>query len=125
MAPIKREGAKIPPDPPDPRVTDVDKILTKETELTSGGPYILIQNEIAYLALKAWDKPIKISHLPDWIRRTTIWLLRTFTSSKTYGPYEFFLTAMATDNIASQFGTKSLKDFFNSEVKSSSINDEE
>jgi len=59
----------------------VDKMLTNETDSTAGGPDILSQNEIASLALKAWSKPMKISHLPDWIRKFTIWFLRTFASS--------------------------------------------
>ncbi len=62
-------------------------------------------------------KAVRISHIPDWIRRFTIWLLRTFTSSKTYGPVEFFLTAMAFDNIANQYGVNHLEDFFRLEVK--------
>lgn len=95
----------------------VDKMLTGEKEETIGGIEILSQNNLAELALKAWEKPIKISHLPDWTRRFTIWLIRTFTSSKTYGPIEFFLTAMAEDNIAKQYGERQLEDFFNSEVK--------
>ncbi|MBN1111909.1 MAG: SDR family oxidoreductase [Bacteroidales bacterium] len=95
----------------------VDKMIEGVKEETAGGPDILTQNELAELALKAWNKPIKISHLPDWTRRLTIWLLRTFTSSKTYGPFEFFLTAMAFDNIANQYGTNRLEDFFKLEVK--------
>lgn len=95
----------------------VDKMVEGVKEETAGGPDILTQNELAELALKAWNKPIKISHLPDWTRRLTIWLLRTFTSSKTYGPFEFFLTAMAFDNIANQYGTNRLEDFFKLEVK--------
>jgi uncharacterized protein YbjT (DUF2867 family) len=95
----------------------VDKMVSGESEDTVGGMEILSQNELAELALNAWEKPVQISHLPDWIRRFTIWLLRTFTSSKTYGPIEFFLTAMAEDNIASQYGTSKLEDFFKFEVK--------
>jgi hypothetical protein len=68
------------------------------------------------LALNAWNKKVKITHLPDWIRKFTIFLLRTFTSSKTYGPIEFFLTAMASDNIATQSGSHKLQVFFNQEV---------
>ena len=94
-----------------------DKMLAGTKEETVGGIDILAQNELAELALKAWEKPVKISHLPDWTRRFTIWLLRTFTSSKTYGPVEFFLTAMAFDNIANQYGKNRLEDFFKSEVK--------
>ncbi len=94
----------------------VDKMISGEKESTVGGIDIFSQNELAELALKAWQKPVKIVHLPDWTRKLTIWLLQTFTSSKTYGPIEFFLTSMAFDNIADQYGTKHLEDFFNSEA---------
>ena len=95
----------------------VDKILSNEKEITAGGQAILTQNELAILALKAWNKKVKITHLPDWIRTFIIWVLRTFTSSKTYGPYEFFLTAMASDNIATQYGKDKLEDFFDNEIE--------
>ncbi|MDL5512489.1 SDR family oxidoreductase [Arenibacter sp. M-2] len=94
----------------------VDKLMAKSTEESIGGPDVLSQNEIGELALKAWNKPMKISHFPDWVRISVIWFLRTFTSSKTYGPIEFFLTAMANDNVANPYGTHHLKDFFESEV---------
>ena len=86
-------------------------------EKTIGGPDILSQNELATLALEAWGKEPKIIHLPDWIRKFTIWSLRTFTSSKTYGPIEFFLTLMAFDNIADQTGDHHIADFFEEEVE--------
>jgi len=95
----------------------VDKINTEAKEVTVGGPDILSQNELAQLALKSWNKKINIIHLPDWIRKLAIWSLRTFTSSKTYGPIEFFLTLMAFDNIAEQYGSHRLQDFFLEEVK--------
>ncbi|NMH89678.1 SDR family oxidoreductase [Flavivirga algicola] len=95
----------------------VDKMIAGEREASAGGMEIFSQNDLAKLALKAWGKTIKISHLPDWSRRFVIWILRRFTSSKTYGPIEFFLTAMAHDNIADQYGNKRLEDFFDTEVK--------
>lgn len=95
----------------------VDKMVKGEKEDSVGGIDILSQNELAELALKALKKPIKISHLPDWTRRLIIWALRTFTSSKTYGPIELFLTVLADNNVVNQYGTKRLEDFFNSEVK--------
>jgi uncharacterized protein YbjT (DUF2867 family) len=94
----------------------VDSMNEGVLEESAGGRDILTQNELAELALKAWGKPIKITHLPDWVRRFTIWILRTFTSSKTYGPIEFFLTAMAENNIAKQHGSKRLEDFFTLKV---------
>ena len=95
----------------------VDKMSSNENEITVGGPDMLSQNELATLALNAWGKAPRIVHLPDWIRKFTIWSLRTFTSTRTYGPIEFFLTLMAFDNKAEQFGTRHLVDFFNNEVE--------
>ena len=94
----------------------VDKMIAGSPEESVGGPDILSQNQLASIALQAWSKPIKIYHLPDWIRKSIIWSLRTFTSSKTYVPIEFFLTAMAKDNIAQTYGTHHLNEFFKEEV---------
>ncbi|XCF07265.1 SDR family oxidoreductase [Tamlana crocina] len=95
----------------------VDNLEETNKELTIGGPDVLSLNDIGKLALNALNKPIKIIHLPDWMRKLTIWSLRTFTSVKTYGPIEFFLTLMAEDNIAPTYGKHHLKDFYVQEVK--------
>ncbi|MFC0876367.1 SDR family oxidoreductase [Saccharicrinis sp. FJH2] len=92
----------------------IEAINSNTTEIEIGGPDILSQNEIGELALNALGKPVKIMHLPDWIRKFTIWTVRTFTSSKTYGPIEFFLTLMADDTIADCYGKHHLKDFYKS-----------
>jgi len=94
----------------------VDNVEETNKELTIGGPDVLSLNDISELALNALNKPIKIIHLPDWMRKLTIWSLRTFTSVKTYGPIEFFLTLMADDNIAPTYGAHHLKDFYFQEV---------
>lgn len=85
-------------------------------EIEVGGPDILTQNEIARLALRAHQQPEKIRHLPDWIRKVIIVLMRVFTSSKTYGPIEFFLTMMGQDNVAPRYGMLRLQNFFNREA---------
>lgn len=90
----------------------IEAIHLKDKEIIIGGPDVLTQNEIAVLAFKALNKPVKIKHLPDLIRRIIIFFLKTFTSSKTYGPYEFFLTLIAQDNIAPRYGKHRLKNFF-------------
>ncbi|MEO0331044.1 MAG: SDR family oxidoreductase [Bacteroidota bacterium] len=87
-------------------------IETNQPEISVGGPDILTQNEIGAMALKTQSKPVNIIHIPDWVRKVTIVLLRTFTSSKTYGPIEFFLTMMGQDNIAPRYGRHRLADFF-------------
>lgn len=86
-------------------------------EIAIGGPDILSLNDIGEIALKAFDKPLKIVHLPDCLRKLTIWSLRSFTSVKTYGPIEFFLTLMAEDNVAPTYGKHRLKDFYTEEAK--------
>ena len=95
----------------------ISTMSSEINEKTIGGPDILSQNELATLALEAWGKEPKIIHLPDWIRKFTIWSLRTFTSTKTYGPIEFFLTLMAFANIADQTGDHHMADFFIEEVE--------
>jgi len=90
----------------------VDSLKNPEAEISIGGPEILTQSEIGKLALQAADKKIKIIYFPDWIRKVTIFLVRVFTSSKFYGPIEFFLTALAYDNVGEPHGDHYLRDFF-------------
>ena len=95
----------------------VNAINQEKKEINIGGPDLLTQNEIAELALKAYGKKIKIVHLPDWIRKFALWCVRTFTSPKTYGPIEFFMTTMVMDMTAPLFGKEKLEDFFNKEAR--------
>ncbi len=90
----------------------LELIPSLEKMVEVGGPDIYTQNEIAALALRTFDKPEKITHLPDWIRRAIIRGLTTLLPAKTYGPYEFFLTMMGQDNIAPRFGIERLPTFF-------------
>jgi len=90
-------------------------------DLTVGGPDVLSLNDISKLALTSLNKPVRITHLPDCLRRLTIWTLRTFTSVKTYGPIEFFLTLMAEDTIAPTYGQYRLKDYFREEANTIEI----
>ena len=94
----------------------VENLESPAKDLEVGGPDVLTQNEIGELALKAFFMPVKIVHIPDWIRKMLIGILRTFTSSKFYGPFEFFFTMMAQDNIAPRNGVNRLKTFFAEEV---------
>ena len=91
----------------------VKAIGQDKKEINIGGPDLLSHNEIAELALKAYKKPIKVIYLPDWIRKLALWSVRTFTSLKTYGPIEFFMTTMVMDMEAPQFGNHQLEVFFN------------
>lgn len=90
----------------------VNHLDDSQVELEVGGPDVLTHNEMAELAFQAIGKAPKISHIPDWIRKSTLSLTRLFNGQKTYGPIEFFMTVMARDMIAPQFGNHHLDDFF-------------
>jgi uncharacterized protein YbjT (DUF2867 family) len=96
----------------------IDAVPANTREITIGGPDVLTQNEVAALALSAWNRPNNILHFPEWSRRLLLAVLRTFTSPKFYGPYEFFLTIMAQDNVAPRFGSRRLASYFLQEVSS-------
>ena len=90
----------------------VCKMDSEEAELDIGGPEIFTQNEIAAMAFQALGKKKKITHIPLWIRDITLKLMRFFTSQKTYGPVEFFMTVMTHEMIAPRVGNKYLMDSF-------------
>ena len=92
----------------------IDAMEHPYTELEVGGPETFTQNEIAELAFSVLGKLRKTSHIPDWVRRTTLRLIRLFTNSKSYGPIEFFMTVMATDMLAKEYGKHTLKKYFES-----------
>ncbi len=90
----------------------VDAIISNDKIIEVGGPEILTHNEIAELAFKTLNKKPKIRYMDDWLRRLVIWMMRTFTSSKYYGPIEFFMTVLAMDMIAPTYGKHTLEEFF-------------
>ncbi|MFB6318838.1 SDR family oxidoreductase [Saccharicrinis sp. FJH54] len=94
---------------------------SNKNEIEVGGPDVLSQNQIGELALRALNKPVKIIHLPDWIRKLALWSARTFTSSKTYGPIEFFLTLMADDAVASSYGSHHLDSYYHKLVQKDNL----
>ncbi len=95
----------------------VDAMASSEKEIEVGGPDVYSQNEIAEMALNAFSKKKRISHLPDWIQKFTLWFVRTFTSPIKYGPIEFFLTVMSIEMLAPCTGENNLGVFFKTEAK--------
>jgi len=59
--------------------------------------------------------------MPEWMRKTVLGLMRTFTSSKTYGPMEFFFTVLAMDMVAPVYGKNTLESYFE-EIKTHNLN---
>ena len=90
----------------------VDAIEMSDREIEIGGPETLTQNEIASIAFNVLGKKPKISHIPDWLRVIILKTIRMITGVKTYGPVEFFMTVMAMDMVAPQYGDHTLKEYF-------------
>jgi len=92
----------------------VDAIENTDKEINVGGPETLTHNEIAAIAFKVLGIKPRITHIPNWVRVAILNMVRIFTSSKVYGPIEFFLTVMAIDMLAPEYGKYTLKDYFTS-----------
>lgn len=92
---------------------EIVNILTiHKTVLTIGGPQIYSHNDLVFLSSDVLGKEVKVTYLPDWFKNVVLFLLRTFTTPKTYGSVEFFLTALSMDMIAPKYGNKELVKFF-------------
>ena len=90
----------------------VDAMETSEKEIEIGGPEILTQNEMAAMAFDVLGRKPEISYVPGWLRITVLKFIRFFTGSNVYGPVEFFMTVMAMDMIAPEYGEYTLKNHF-------------
>lgn len=90
----------------------VENLEEAESEVELGGPDVLTQEAIAEKAFDALGKEARIAHIPDPVRRSILFLARTFSGSRTYGPIEFFLTVMAMDMVAPKYGKERLKEQF-------------
>jgi len=84
-----------------------------DPEITAGGPETLTYNQIATIAFEVAGTTPKITRIPDWVRKIILRLVRYLSSSKFYGPVEFFLTVTAIDMTAPEYGTHRLRDYFN------------
>ena len=93
----------------------VDAIDANEKTIEVGGPEIFTHNQMVELAFSTFDKSLKVSYMPEWLRQTILWSARTFSSSKKYGPLEFFFTVLAMDMLAPKYGTHTLSEFFNNQ----------
>ncbi|MCU4652770.1 SDR family oxidoreductase [Roseibacterium sp. SDUM158016] len=90
----------------------VDAVEAGRGWIDVGGPETFTQSEIAALAFAALGKPVRITRLPDMVRRTALRLLPFVTPRKVHGPAQFFLTAMAMDMVGAPTGSRSLARHF-------------
>jgi uncharacterized protein YbjT (DUF2867 family) len=80
--------------------------------LNVGGPETFTHRELARLAAEAVGRPLRITLLPDWIRRLALALLPRLSPRRIHGPAQFFLTAMSLDMVGPPVGTHRLAAHF-------------
>jgi len=94
-----------------------DSIDANVKELKVGGPKVYTQNEIAAIAFSALGLRRRVIYIPVWIIKIILPLLRWFTSSKFYGPIEFFATVLTLPMETDCYGEDLLEDFYQEEAK--------
>ena len=95
----------------------VEAIESDEHEIKVGGPEILTYTQIANTAFKTLKKPGKIKYIPIWVKNIILFLLRTFTGVRVYGPVEFLLTVLTTNMVAPEYGTQTLENYFENSLE--------
>jgi uncharacterized protein YbjT (DUF2867 family) len=90
----------------------VDIVTSSDRQFEVGGPDIMTHKEIYGLACQAIGIEEKTMNIPNWIKDMVLLIMRLFTSSRVYGPLEFFMAVMSMDMIGKQIGKRHLKDFF-------------
>lgn len=55
----------------------------------------------------------KITHLPDWIRVFILKVAKLILNERKFGSIEFFMNVMAIEMVAPEYGTRTLKSFYN------------
>jgi uncharacterized protein YbjT (DUF2867 family) len=94
------------------------EVLTStQREHAVGGPVVYTQREIAEAAFRALGKEPRIASIPVVAGSLFVGLLRLTTSSRVYGPIEFFVEVLSRDMIAPAYGTMVLTEFFELEAK--------
>lgn len=90
----------------------VQAVTDKRSWLDIGGPDILSHRQIGELAFSAVGQPVKVTYLPDWLRRAALRIVAWVTPRHISGPARFFLTALGQDMVGEPHGTHHLKEHF-------------
>lgn len=80
--------------------------------LDVGGPETFTHNDLANLCFDVLDRPSRITHLPDALRRISLSVLPHVTPRRIAGPAQFFLTASGLNMTAPPIGKHRLKPYF-------------
>ncbi len=91
-----------------------DAISRQEPWCEVGGPDTFTHDDLANLCFDLLDKPARITHLPDLLRRIIIRVLPRIAPRRIAGPAQFFLNAIAMNMTAPPHGTHHLADHLKS-----------
>lgn len=83
-----------------------------DIEVDVGGPQTSTQEEVARMAFRLLGRRPRITHVPEGLAKGLLVLAKTFTTVRTYGPLEFFITAMTMDMVAPEDGSKTLEEHY-------------
>ena len=92
-------------------VACVDAVDGERQEIDIGGPEVLTYREIATLAFKTLGRPVKISSMPAWLIKVTIRGTRVFSRHRAE-LLAFLTTAMTSNVVAPQTGTRTLREYY-------------
>jgi uncharacterized protein YbjT (DUF2867 family) len=85
-----------------------DAIAGDETEIDAGGPETVTWNEAARLAFEVLGRRARVSHVPAWLMRPLVRLVRLFNRHQG-GLLAFFTTMATADVVAPATGTRTLE----------------
>jgi uncharacterized protein YbjT (DUF2867 family) len=92
-------------------VACADVIEGDATEIDVGGPQTMTWDEVAALAFDVLEKPVRISHVSEWLAWVAVGLTRLFNRHK--GELLAFFTTMATtDVVAPHRGSRTLEEHY-------------
>lgn len=89
----------------------VDAAENRQKEVPAGGPETFTYRQIAELAFSVLDKSPRITHIPLWLVRMLVGMIRPF-SHKYYTLASFFTAVMQNDFDAPKSGTHRLEAYF-------------
>lgn len=86
-----------------------------EPVLEVGGPEVLTHEEIAKKAFAALGASPRITHVPSWVARVLVAVVRLLPASRRAAP-EFVLTVLSRDLVAPRTGQVTLDAFYRAEA---------
>lgn len=89
----------------------VDAMDRVNGEIDVGGPQAMTWNEVASLVFGVLGRPVKVTHIPEWLMWSVVRLVRIFSRHQSE-LLAFFTTMATTDGVAPSTGTRTLKAHF-------------